>query len=42
MLYDLPLWDLEDILIERRRVKFGGNDDDHLRGGGQFGRRLSR
>ena len=28
----LPLWDLAEVLLERRRVKFGGNDDGHLRG----------
>ena len=29
---DLPLWDLEEVLLERRRVELGGNDGDHLRG----------
>ena len=32
VLNDLPLWDLAEVLLERRRVYFGGNDDNHLRG----------
>ena len=32
VLNDLPLWDLAEVLPERRRVEFSGNDDDHLRG----------
>ena len=30
--YDLPLWELSDVLLDRRRVQFGGNDDDRLIG----------
>ena len=32
LLNELPLWYLEEVLLEGRRVDFGGNDDDHLRG----------
>ena len=42
VLNDLPLWDLVEVLLERRRVEFGGNNDDHLRGRGHCGRQASR
>ena len=42
VLNDLPLWELSEVLLERRRVEFGGNDDDHLRGRRHCGRRSSR
>ena len=32
VLNDLPLWDLEEVLLKMRRVDLGVNDDDHLRG----------
>ena len=32
VLNDLPLWYLVEVPLERRRVEFGGNDDNHLRG----------
>ena len=42
VLNDLPLWELADVLLERRRVEFSGNDDDHLRGRRHCGRWSSR
>ena len=33
VLNDLHLWYLAEVLLKRRRVEFGGNDDSHLRGG---------
>ena len=33
LLNDLPLWELSEVLLKRRRMEFGGNDNDHLRGG---------
>ena len=41
-LNDLPLWDLSEVLLESRRVEFGGNNNDHLRGSRHCGRRPSR
>ena len=38
----LPLWDLAEVLLERRRVEFGGNDDDNLRVRRHCERRSSR
>ena len=32
VLNDLPLWELAEVLLGRRRVEFGVNDDDYLRG----------
>ena len=32
VLNDLHLWDLSEVLIKRRRVELGGNDDDHIGG----------
>ena len=32
VLNDLPLWELTKVLLERRRVEFGVNDNNHLRG----------
>ena len=32
VLNDLPLLELAEVLLEIRRVEFGGNDDGHLRG----------
>ena len=31
VLNDPPLWYLAEVLLNSRRVEFGGNDDDHLR-----------
>ena len=42
VLNDLPLWELAEVLLERRRVEFGGNDDDHPRGRRRCGCRSSR
>ena len=42
VLNDLPLWELAEVLLERRRVEFGGNGDDHLKGWKYCGRRSSR
>ena len=33
VLNDLPLWELVEVLLERRIVEFGDNDDDHHRRG---------
>ena len=32
VLNEPPFWDLEEVLLERMRVEFSGNDDNHLRG----------
>ena len=32
VLNDLPLWDMAEVLLERKRVEFSGNDDRNLRG----------
>ena len=32
VLNDLPLWDMEEAMIERGGVDFGDNAEDHLRG----------
>ena len=31
VLNKLPLWELVKVLLERRSVDFGGNDDDNLK-----------
>ena len=41
-LNDPVLWDLAEVLLERRRLESCGNDDDHLRGRRHCGRRSSR
>ena len=33
VLNDLNLWDLAEVILERRRVEFSGHDDEHIRGG---------
>ena len=40
VLNELTLWDLKEVLLERRRVEFCVNDDDRLRGRMQCGRLL--
>ena len=42
VLNDLPLWELAEVLLDRRWVEFGGNDDDHPRGRRHCGRQSSR
>ena len=39
---ELPLWDMSEVLLGRRRVEFRGNDDDHPRGRKHCQRRSSR
>ena len=39
VLNNLPLWDLAEVLIERRRVDFNGNDDKYLKERRHYGRR---
>ena len=36
------LWDMAEVLLERSRVYFGGNDDNHLRVRSHCGRQASR
>ena len=42
VLNDLPLWDLAEVLLKRRRVDFCGNDDNHPRGRRHCRRQSSR
>ena len=37
---DLPLWELAEVLLKKKSVEFGGNDDDHLRRRRHYGRRF--
>ena len=34
VLNDVTLWELTEVLLYRRRVDFGGNDDNHIEGEG--------
>ena len=42
VLNDLPLWEVAEVLLERRRLEFGGNGDNHLRVRRHCGRWFSR
>ena len=41
VLNDTPLWELEEVLLKRMRVDYGGNNDNHIRGKSHCGRRSS-